>query len=107
MPTCEACGRAMSEGAGQVNLGSAGKHYHMGCAPAALVADALTEWNAIVAKGVKYFVEKYLPAETRPVAYASLSTDKDNPSGYSRLFTDAGEALRAESSKRQSGRSPE
>lgn len=39
--------------------------YHLSCAPDDLLRDAVTEGNAVLARGIVYYVNKYLPDELR------------------------------------------
>jgi len=100
MVACTACGETLKSGRG-LAIGIDGKTYHAACAPDKLVVDSLEEWNAIVRKGVQYFVGKYLPEETRPAKYQALESRADAPARYISLFSEAGASLRAEDKKRQ------
>ncbi len=100
MVKCSGCGKAI-EGGDTINIGLEDKTYHIACAPDQLLGDALEEWNAIVKRGVKYFVGKYQPPKARPSGYSNLDSRKDGPANYIRLFTDVGEALRTETGKRK------
>lgn len=59
MAECPHCGAAVTRGEESAALRGPGGVYHLGCTPADLLATAHEEYQAIVRKGVRYFVEKY------------------------------------------------
>jgi hypothetical protein len=64
MSVCVACGKPISLDGTQPVLRSADAIYHLTCAPGELLESAGDEYQAILKKGVRYFVEKYSgPAE--------------------------------------------
>jgi hypothetical protein len=59
MEECAGCGESVELGGPSPVLRSSGKFYHLTCAPADLVNNAAEEYQAILRKGMRYFVEKY------------------------------------------------
>jgi hypothetical protein len=59
MSVCVGCGRPLDSPQGGPNLRSDSGTFHIGCAPAELVERASEEYQAILRKGVRYFVDKY------------------------------------------------
>lgn len=101
MVTCSACGKRIEEEGRLSSIMSKDLVYHLGCAPEGLVRDAMTEWDAIVTKGIKYFVSKYLPPEGRPSTLLNADTPRNESTSYSRLFTEFGDVLRKEIERRK------
>lgn len=95
MSTCASCRRQIVSGRGKVGIRNRGKAYHLSCAPASLLNTAIEEWDAILSRGVEYFVAKYVPADARPVG-------KGGPAVVSR-FAEIGEKLKAEAKSRRAG----
>jgi len=83
MVTCTGCGRAIELTEDGINIGERDQTYHLKCTPDDLLADAITEGNAIVARGVTYYVNRYLPNKIRtpswPKKGKKLPTDKELP----------------------------
>jgi hypothetical protein len=58
MTTCAVCQLGIDLEGG-FGIRSGDQAFHIGCAPEALLMEACDEYEAIVRKGVRYFVEKY------------------------------------------------
>lgn len=59
MVTCSACGKPISGKDRDLGIRERDQSYHIACAPDDLLDDAVSEWNAILDRGVVYFVRKY------------------------------------------------
>jgi hypothetical protein len=92
MDRCAACGEELAGGATPPPLRAEGGVYHVACAPEALVRSAAEEYQAILRKGVRYFVDKY----------GGDAGSRDSPGAR---FVAIGTALEAELRRRES-RSP-
>jgi hypothetical protein len=93
MDRCSTCGEAVTAAEAVPVLRSEAGLYHLPCAPAALVVSAAEEYQAILRKGVRYFVEKY---------GASPSGPQDLGGSFLRL----GRAVEAEAQRRATAPSP-
>jgi hypothetical protein len=60
MTNCAECGAAIDLDA-RPAIRAGAQCFHLTCAPAALLAGAQEEYEAILRKGVRYFLEKYHP----------------------------------------------
>jgi hypothetical protein len=59
LTACAVCGQPiLVEDAGAA-VWYGGAPYHLGCAPSEAVVNAAEEYQAILRKGVRYFIEKY------------------------------------------------
>jgi hypothetical protein len=58
MTDCAGCRTSVDSGPGGA-IRSGARCFHLPCAPAALLAEAQEEYDAILRKGVRYFLEKY------------------------------------------------
>ncbi|MFZ3356165.1 MAG: hypothetical protein WA549_05325 [Thermoplasmata archaeon] len=58
MTNCADCGAVIGSDP-RPAIRSGPQSYHLTCAPAALLAEAQDEYEAILRKGVRYFLEKY------------------------------------------------
>jgi hypothetical protein len=56
---CAVCGQPILVQDAGAALWSGGAPYHLGCAPSEVVENAAEEYQAILRKGVRYFIEKY------------------------------------------------
>ena len=92
MVVCTSCGKSISTRGGVDGVRERDQAYHIECAPSDLLGDALSEWNAIYNRGVKYFVKKYS---------AQGGTGRGDRQGHVNLFAEMGKALAAESKKRK------
>jgi hypothetical protein len=86
-PLCENCGQPILAEGVPPPLRSGGLYYHTPCAPEGLLLEASGEYEAILRKGVRYFVEKFgeppVPTE-----------------GTVRRFVALGEAIQGERDRR-------
>jgi hypothetical protein len=84
---CGSCGRPISAEGSPPALRSGDLYFHTPCAPDELLHDASGEYEAVLRKGVRYFVEKFgeppVPVE-----------------GTVRRFLALGEAIQAERDRR-------
>ncbi len=91
MVNCSACGKTISGKGRDQGIRERELVYHISCAPSDLLDDAVSEWNAILDRGIKYFVRKYSPrAGKRSGGRATNVGD----------FADLGVALIAETKRR-------
>jgi hypothetical protein len=97
-PECRSCGRPIDADGREPGLARGEESYHLHCAPTDVVRDATEEWNAIVRKGVRYFIEKYVPAELRQ---ASKLDPMDRSTAYGEQFVAVGLALQSEVRRRE------
>ncbi|MFZ0891113.1 MAG: hypothetical protein WB778_08575 [Thermoplasmata archaeon] len=58
MTDCAGCGLAIDSDL-RPAIRSGSQRFHLPCAPAALLAEAQEEYDAILRKGLRYFLEKY------------------------------------------------
>ncbi len=86
MATCAGCGQPIERSSTEA-IRTGEQAFHLSCAPLPLLDDAREEYEAILRKGVQYFVEKYHVG----------STDGSRPE---RLFIAMGAALEAERARR-------
>jgi hypothetical protein len=86
MTMCAACQQPIDEDQPSA-IRSGEVQFHLACAPASLLAEVYEEYEAILRKGVRYFVEKY---RAGPV-------DATRPGPQ---FIELGSALEAERSRR-------
>jgi hypothetical protein len=84
---CAVCGKPLLMGDPRPVLRSGEAHYHLTCAPSAVIEGAAEEYEAILRKGVRYFVEKY----TEPT---------DSASDMGSRFLGLGRAIEVERSRR-------
>ncbi len=89
MVVCKACGKKVATEAGGIGVRERDQAYHIACAPDDLLVDALSEWDAILDRGIKYFAKKYSVADQK-------KTVKLNRQSYNAQFTRMGEALKKE-----------
>lgn len=66
MASCAACGKQVSTSRGGWGLRERDLVYHIRCAPDDLLDDATSEWDAILDRGMTYFVKKYSPEGRGP-----------------------------------------
>jgi hypothetical protein len=66
MVTCSSCGRPFSASESELSFRSGDALYHVACAPTALLDSASEEFEAVLRKGIRYFVEKYSGPEGPP-----------------------------------------
>ncbi|MGI0071900.1 MAG: hypothetical protein ACRECT_07570 [Thermoplasmata archaeon] len=59
MTRCAGCSKPLEPAVTEEILRSGGDLYHLACVPGALLATAAEEYQAILRKGVRYFVDKY------------------------------------------------
>ena len=59
MIQCSACGKPVGVGGGEPSLRHGQMIYHVRCAPQDVIETVAAEYQAILRKGVRYFVEKY------------------------------------------------
>jgi hypothetical protein len=97
-PECGSCGRPIDAQGREPGLARGEESYHLRCAPIDVVRDATEEWNAIVRKGVRYFIEKYVPAELR---HGSELDPNDRSAAYGEQFVAVGLALQSEARRRE------
>ncbi|MBI2183658.1 MAG: hypothetical protein HYU39_01735 [Thaumarchaeota archaeon] len=94
----------MKIGEDQIGIGESNLLYHLSCAPTDLLRDSITEANAIIAKGVTYFVNKYLPNELRAPSWPKKSkkilTDQEL-AAYTEIFARLIKDYRCESDRRK------
>jgi hypothetical protein len=57
--TCAGCGQPIRSADPWPALWSGGVPYHLACAPSGAIESAAEEYQAILRKGVRYFVDKY------------------------------------------------
>ena len=90
MTECDECGQelAPTDRCSALRQGTA--WYHLACAPRELVATAFEEHQAILRKGIRYFVEKYSAAPADALQLGAT-------------FVDLGRALEAERARRGGG----
>ncbi|MBI4257962.1 MAG: hypothetical protein HY619_03310 [Thaumarchaeota archaeon] len=104
MAACAKCGQRLKISEDSISIGERDLHYHVACAPNDLLQDVITEANAIVSRGIKYFVDKYLPNKLRasswPKMREKIPTD-DELTGYTELFARLIKDCRAESDRRK------
>jgi hypothetical protein len=93
MTNCPACGGAIDPGGSPPSLRAGEHRYHPSCAPPEVVAAALEEYEAILRKGIRYFVEKY--GDTPP-----------SPAELGTRFLNLGRALEAERERRTARAGP-
>ncbi len=93
MSICPGCGREVPEGVTGSSIRGAEGLYHLPCAPEALVDAAREEWEAILRKGIRYFLGKY----------ASESPAGPTPPP-AEAFLEMGEALADEQDRRRKAR---
>jgi hypothetical protein len=66
MADCSVCGAPVGGAAGGPGIRAEAEIYHVRCAPDTLLRAAGEEYEAILRKGVSYFVEKYGVAPSDP-----------------------------------------
>jgi hypothetical protein len=97
-PRCSACGQPIEVGGERDLL------YHLPCAPGDLLDDAVTEGNAVLTRGITYYVNKYLPdelrADTWPRRAKQLPSDEELIT-YAELFAKMLRSYRNEKARRQ------
>lgn len=98
---CSVCGKDIEGERPVSSIRGTDQVYHVGCAPEELVRDALAEWDAIVKKGVKYFVRKYLSNESNLSSLSTTDASQDDSTAHNRLFTEFGDVLRDEIERRK------
>ncbi len=94
MVACKACGKKVATEAGGIGVRERDQAYHIACAPDDLLGDALSEWDAILDRGIKYFVKKYSVTDQKKAL-------KLNRQSYSAQFARMGEALKNELRERK------
>jgi hypothetical protein len=97
-PRCNACGQPIEVGGEPIHIGERDLLYHLPCAPGDLLDDAVTEGNAVLTRGITYYVNKYLPdelrADTWPKKTKQLPSDEE-------LFAKMLRSYRNEKARRQ------
>lgn len=92
MVACASCGKQISTAKGPAGIRERDQVYHINCAPDDLLADALSEWDAILDRGLTYFVKKYS---------TSRGGGLRGRQAYVGLFSEMGRSMAAESKKRK------
>lgn len=101
---CSGCGDVIKVGQDKVHIGENGLVYHLSCAPSDLISDAVTEGNAVLARGITYYVNKYLPDELRARAWprkTKKSLSDEELGVYADLFSRMVRTYRSEREKRK------
>jgi hypothetical protein len=88
MVACAACGKPIPPDRSAPAIRSGEAVYHLRCAPGQLIEGASEEYQAILKKGVRYFVEKY---SSLPEPSADVGND----------FLELGRAFEAEREHRK------
>ena len=99
MQNCAQCGRAIAEDGLPASVASGTGRFHLACAPDSLLQAVNEEWNAILRKGIRYFVEKYLVVPGHPRAEDTPPSD-EALSDLGRRFLNFGAELRRELARR-------
>jgi len=103
-PRCSACGQPIEVGGEPIHIGERDLLYHLPCAPGDLLEDAVTEGNAVLTRGITYYVNKYLPdelrADTWPKKTKQLPSDEELIT-YAELFAKMLRSYRNEKARRQ------
>lgn len=104
MAKCSGCGDLIKVGEGRIHIGENGLFYHVSCAPSDLLTDAVTEGNAVLARGITYYVNKYLPDDLRAKAWpmkTKKSLSDEELGVYADLFAKMVRSYRSERAKRK------
>jgi len=101
---CAGCGKPIVTEESKISVGERDLNYHLSCAPDDLLNDAVTEGNAILARGVTYYVNKYLPDQLRapnwPRAATKMPND-DELARYAEIFSRMVNDYKEERSRRK------
>jgi hypothetical protein len=103
MVDCAVCSKNIRVD-GRVNISGEGRLYHLSCAPESLLNSAISEGEAIVARGITYLVNKHLPDELRSPSWPRSGS---RPAGrgevlvYAQLLADMLKAYREELERRR------
>lgn len=104
MVRCSGCGDTILVSGERIHIGENGLLYHVSCAPSDLLTDAVTEGNAVLARGITYYVNKYLPDELRAAGWPrkmKKSLSDEELGVYADLFAKMVRSYRSERAKRK------
>jgi len=103
MTKCSACGNNIDEGTAGLSVSERDLVYHTRCVPYDLLTDAVGEWNAVVNRGIAYFVNKYLSSkiEVEGLRRAAKPLNEQSMLSYCLAFTEMGKTYRNELERRK------
>ncbi len=88
MATCASCRKEIRP-TGISGIRDGRKAYHLACAPKSLLSNAVEEWDAILSRGIEYYVGKY-----------SVKSSPRGKDALFRHFASLGVKLKAEAQAR-------